>query len=270
MIYRANCKINIGLNIINKRDDGFHNLSSIMYPVKGLADLVEVVHSDTLRFTSSGLTIDCAPENNLCLKAYNLIKEEYKEIPPLHIHLHKIVPFGAGLGGGSSDATFTLKAIDELLSLGISKEKMIELASRLGSDTPFFVDNCAQLCSSRGEVMEHIDIDLSDYYITVIKPDFSISTAAAFAGVIPHKAEFSLKELPSHDISTWKEILINDFEASLCPRYGYIEEIKEQLYKAGATYASLSGSGSAIFAISKEELDKDVFAPELFFHSSRG
>ena len=269
MIYSANCKINIGLNILGKREDGFHNLSTIMYPVKGLADLVEVVFSDTLKFTSSGLVIDCPDEDNLCLKAYNLIKSEYSDITPVHIHLHKIVPFGAGLGGGSSDATFILIAINELFNLNIPREKMVEMAAKLGSDTPFFVDNTPQLCSSRGEVMQPIDINLDGYYLTIVKPQFSISTATAFSGISPHDAEFDLAALPTVDITRWNEMVVNDFEGSLFPRFAELKDIKEQLYNCGAIYASLSGSGSALFAISNKEIDREIFSSDLFFKSYR-
>ncbi len=267
MIYKANCKINIGLNILSKRHDGFHELSTIMYPVKGLADLVEVVHSDSLKFTSSGLVIDCAPEDNLCLKAYHIIKSEYNDIPPVHIHLHKIVPFGAGLGGGSSDATFTLIAINELLGLSITKEKMSEMAAKLGSDTSFFVNNTPQLCSSRGEVMQSIDVDLDGYYLTIVKPNYSISTATAFAGITPQLPEFNLISLPTIDLSSWKDLVVNDFEASLFPKFQDLQNIKDELYANGAIYASLSGSGSALFAISKEPIGAEMLSFGLFFKS---
>ncbi|MFI3322683.1 MAG: 4-(cytidine 5'-diphospho)-2-C-methyl-D-erythritol kinase [Rikenellaceae bacterium] len=268
MIYSANCKINLGLNIVNRREDGFHNLTTIMYPAYGLYDIVEVVKSEKFRFSSSGLEINCTSENNLSVKAYNIMEKEVGEpLPPLHIHLHKVTPFGAGLGGGSSDATFTLIAINELLKLGFSTEKLKELAAKLGSDTAFFVENTPQLCSGRGEITEPIELNLSGLYLTIVKPPIFISTAEAFSGIKPHKDDFNLKQLPLLDVKYWKNHLKNDFETHIFKKYQEIAKIKETLYKNGAIYSSMSGSGSALFSLSESKIDIKSFENDHFFTS---
>lgn len=259
MIYSANCKINIGLDILRRRDDNYHDLSTIIYPAIGLCDVVEVVHSNEFMFTSSGIEIDCEYDKNLCVKAYKLLKSEIGDIAPVHIHLHKIVPFGAGLGGGSSDATFTLIAINDLLNLGLTEEKLIYFAAKLGSDTPFFVKNRAQLCSSRGEVMQDISLDLSGLYLNIIKPDVSISTREAFSGITPSDSIFDLSQLPTTDITEWKNFVKNDFETTIFKSKPILKEIKNKLYDLGAIYSSMSGSGSALYAFSYEKLDFSQF-----------
>lgn len=268
MIYSANCKINIGLNVQSKREDGFHNLSTVMYPVKGLSDLVEVVYSDKFKFTSSGLEINCDIDKNLVVKAYKLIENEVGEqLAPLHIHLHKIVPFGAGLGGGSSDATFTLIAINELLNLNFSNEKLKDLASKLGSDTPFFVDNNPQLCSSRGEVTEPLEIDLSGLHMTIVKPPIFISTKEAFSGIKPYIDSFDLRNLSVAEIRYWRNYVKNDFENHIFEIYPQLKNVKDQLYASGALYASMSGSGSALYALSEDRICDKNFHNNNFFKS---
>ncbi len=252
MVYSAGCKINIGLSIVERRQDGFHNLETVMYPIKFMVDIVEVVNSETFSFSSSGRAIDCPSEKNLSVKAYRLLEQKLGKLPPLAIHLHKQNPFGAGLGSGSSDATVTLLAINECLKLNLSQQSLIEYAAELGSDTPFFVRNCAQLCKGRGEIMEDIAVDLSPYTILVVKPNFSISTKEAFSSITPKAAQFSLSLLPSTPIERWKELVINDFEEGLFIKYPLLAQIKQQLYDMGALYASMSGSGSALYAIFKE------------------
>ncbi|MFI3314293.1 MAG: 4-(cytidine 5'-diphospho)-2-C-methyl-D-erythritol kinase [Rikenellaceae bacterium] len=267
MIHLANCKINIGLNILNKREDGFHNLSTIMYPLKGLCDVLEVVHSDAFKFSSTGLTIDCDNKDNLCVKAYNLLFEEFGLTESVHLHLHKIVPFGAGLGGGSADATFVLRAVSELVGLSVTSAKLKELAARLGSDTAFFIDNVPQLCSGRGEITESIDLSLKGYCITVVKPQIFISTKEAFSGITPKQSEFDLRNIVTLPLSRWRDCVVNDFENHLFKIYPQLEQIKNKLYDLGATYASMSGSGSALYAISEHPIEKKSFDNDVFFHS---
>lgn len=259
MIYSANCKINIGLNILRRRDDGYHDLSTVMYPADGLCDIVEVVHSNKFQFTSSGIEIDCAMDKNLCVKAYHLLKSTIGDLPPVHIHLHKIVPFGAGLGGGSSDATFTLIAINDLLNLNLTESTLIDLAAKLGSDTPFFVKNSAQLCTSRGEVMREISLNLSNLHLTIIKPNISISTREAFSGIVPSDPIFPLSKLPQTNINDWKHLVKNDFETTIFNSKPQLKEIKSALYHQGAIYSSMSGSGSAIYSFSHDKLSLSQF-----------
>ncbi|MEG1650054.1 MAG: 4-(cytidine 5'-diphospho)-2-C-methyl-D-erythritol kinase [Rikenellaceae bacterium] len=259
MIYIANCKINIGLNIVRRRADGYHDISTVMYPALELCDAVEVVHSNVFKFSSSGLGIDCNSDNNLCVKVYKLLQSEIGDIAPVHIHLHKVVPFGAGLGGGSADATFTLVGINDLLNLGLSEARLIELAAKIGSDTPFFVKNKPQLCSSRGEVMSDLMLDLSGLYLTIVKADVFISTREAFAGILPMDPHFKLSKLPDIDITQWKDLVENDFEKNIFCAHPLLKEIKNKLYDLGAIYSSMSGSGSAIYSLSHHKISAEAF-----------
>ena len=256
MIFFPNCKINIGLSIVEKRkDDGYHNIESVCYPVD-LCDVLEIRPNDAKQdcFKISGLDIgNTSAQDNLCIKAVNLLREEYKSIPYLNIHLHKQIPAFAGLGGGSSDATFTLKLLDFLFNLGIEQEKMLSLAARIGSDCSFFVKNKPTYVFSKGEKSKDITLDLSKYYVLLVKPELRISTAEAYRGVVPKPSEVSYTSLP--DIKEWREVLKNDFEDSLFPKYPILEEMKELMYKNGAIYASLSGSGATVYGIFDKEID---------------
>lgn len=256
MIFFPNCKINIGLSIVEKRkDDGYHNIESVFYPVD-LCDVLEIRPNDAKQdcFKISGLDIgDTSSENNLCIKAVNVLREQYKSIPYLNIHLHKQIPAFAGLGGGSSDATFTLKLLDFLFNLGIEQEKMLSLASQIGSDCSFFVKNKPTYVFSKGEKSKDITLDLSKYCVLLLKPELRISTAEAYRGVVPKASGVSYTSLP--DIKEWREVLKNDFEDSLFPKYPILEEMKELMYKNGAIYASLSGSGATVYGIFDKEID---------------
>lgn len=256
MIFFPNCKINIGLSIVEKRkDDGYHNIESVFYPVD-LCDVLEIRPNDAKQdcFKISGLDIgNTSAQDNLCIKAVNLLREEYQSIPYLNIHLHKQIPAFAGLGGGSSDATFTLQLLDFLFNLGIEQEKMLSLASQIGSDCSFFVKNKPTYVFSKGEKSKDITLDLSKYYVLLVKPELRISTAEAYRGVVPKASEVSYTSLP--DIKEWREVLKNDFEDSLFPKYPILEEMKELMYKNGAIYASLSGSGATVYGIFDKQID---------------
>lgn len=256
MIFFPNCKINIGLSIVEKRkEDGFHNIESIFYPVD-LCDVLEIRESKAKqdRFVLSGLDIgNTSAENNLCIKALKVLREDFPLIPSVNIHLHKQIPAFAGLGGGSSDATFTLRLLDFLFNLGIKEEKMLSYAAKIGSDCSFFVKNKPTYVFSKGEKSEDITLDLSGYNILLLKPELKISTAEAYSNVVPKPSNVDYKNLP--DIRDWKNILKNDFEESLFPKYPILEELKEILYKNEAIYASLSGSGATVYGIFEKEID---------------
>lgn len=268
MLYNANCKINLGLYVLSKRDDGYHNISTIMIPVSGLYDIVEIVKndSDDCIFSSSGLSVDCSDSNNLCVKAYKIVKEEYPEIGGVNIHLHKIVPFGAGLGGGSSDAVAVIKLLNRLFNLNMSKENMVHLAIKLGSDTAFFVYNTPMLCEGRGELMTPVDIDISQYKIGIVKPNISVNTACAYKNIAPSDNRDKLTDIVKNsDINKWRDTLINDFEKSMCiQNQEVVSEIKNKLYLSGAKYVSLSGSGSAFYGIFDNNTDIGSLFPKHF------
>lgn len=249
MITYPNFKINIGLNIVAKRADGFHDLQTVFYPVDTLKDELEINRIDK-GVQLSVFRVDnlCATEDNLCVKAFRLLQKLF-DIDGVEIKLTKNIPFGAGLGGGSADAAFALRMYNELFQLQLSTNELQNLAAQLGSDTAFFIENRPVYATGRGEIMTPINMDLSDYKIEVIKPDFSISTKEAYAGVHPQQPEISLNDLIQKPISEWKHCIRNDFEDSLFPKYPVLQEIKDNFYSRGAVYASMSGSGSAVYGI---------------------
>ncbi|MFI3285694.1 MAG: 4-(cytidine 5'-diphospho)-2-C-methyl-D-erythritol kinase [Rikenellaceae bacterium] len=255
MTIKANCKINIGLDVVERRADGYHELSTVMFPVVGLYDILEIepIDSTETQFCGKGLIVDCATEDNLCVKAYNLLKSRYAEIKAVKITLDKRVPFGAGLGGGSSDATAVLLALNSIFGLKLSEDTLISLAAKLGSDTPFFVRNTPQLCTGRGEIMQQIEVDLGGKYLVLIKPDISVSTREAYAGVKPDYPTTPLSELIKQPLTEWQSKIKNDFEPHIFGAYPLLAQIKEKLLSAGALYAAMSGSGSTIYGIFDSE-----------------
>ncbi|MBL4594767.1 MAG: 4-(cytidine 5'-diphospho)-2-C-methyl-D-erythritol kinase [Flavobacteriales bacterium] len=250
MIVYPNAKINIGLNVVEKRDDGFHNIESIFYPVMDVFDVLEVVENDEnqLAYTSSGISIPGDKDSNLCVKAFHLIRADYP-IPFVKIHLQKKIPIGAGLGGGSSDASFMLKALNELFELNLTLEQLVNYAKQLGSDCAFFIENKPVYACGKGDEFENIELDLSAYTIKIEYPEIHIGTAEAYNGVTPSPSELNLKELITTPISDWTKSIKNDFEASVFPQYPEIEKIKQKIYTNGAVFASMTGSGSAVFGI---------------------
>lgn len=250
MILRANCKINLGLDILRRRADGYHDLETVMFPVRGLYDEVEVERTDApgAVFRSEGLAVDCPDEANLCLKAFRLMHDRYG-VDGVWIHLAKHVPFGAGLGGGSADATAVVVALDRLFALGLSEAELIDRAAELGSDTAFFVRNTPQLCTGRGEVMIPFPLDLSGLTLVVVKPDEGVSTREAYAGVRPRVPDVPLAERLRRPVTEWQGLVTNDFEESVFAAHPAIRAVKERLLAEGALYASMSGSGSAVFGL---------------------
>jgi len=250
MVVFPNAKINIGLNVVEKREDGFHNIESIFYPVTNLFDVLEIVANseNQLEFTSSGIEIPGDSKSNLCLKAYYLLKKDF-EIPFVKIHLHKVIPIGAGLGGGSSDAAFMLKALNELFELNLTPSKLIAYARKLGSDCAFFIKNKPVYAYHKGDEFESIDLDLSSYEIKLEYPNIHVGTSEAYSGVIPKVADYNLKEAIKLPIKSWVTSIKNDFEESIFSNYPKIENLKKEMYTNGAIYAAMTGSGSAVFGI---------------------
>lgn len=247
MIVFPNAKINIGLNIVSKRVDGYHDLETIFYPVM-IKDALEVVEARKLSFTSSGIQIPGELKSNICLKAYELLSRDIK-LPPVHIHLHKNIPIGAGLGGGSADASFFIKLVNEKFMLNLDAEQMEHYASQLGADCAFFIKNQPVFASGRGDEFDPIQLDISKYFLVVVMPNLHVETSMAFKDIVPKPASKNLKELIKNDISTWKSFVKNDFEPGIIKQYPEIGQIKDALYQAGALYASMSGSGASVYSI---------------------
>lgn len=250
MITFPNCKINIGLQILNRRADGYHNISTLMYPVDW-CDILEITPSKTgkLILNVTGNSVDCPPEKNLVIKAYNAVKQYFNNISAVEINLHKIIPDGAGLGGGSADASFTIKMLNEMFSLGMDNDKMAQIAKTIGADCPFFIYNTPSFATGIGDIFTSADIDLSQYKILIVKPESAVSTKEAYSGVVPNNNVPELKTQISQDICKWKNTVVNDFEKSLFPNHQEIETVKNSLYNSGAIYASMTGSGAAVFGI---------------------
>ena len=252
MICFPNAKINIGLYVTGKRSDGYHTIETIFYPIP-LTDALEAVKSEKTSLTQSGINIDSLPEDNLVMKAYNLISKKYN-IPPLSLYLKKAIPSGAGLGGGSADAAFTLKLLNDLCECNISDSKLEKMAASIGADCPFFIHNKPLIATGTGNIFKPSDISLKGYIIYIIKPPVAVSTKEAYSNVKPQKPKFPLDKLSDFPVVEWKSILNNDFEASVFEKYPIIGEIKEKLYSMGAEYSAMSGSGSAVFGIFKEAI----------------
>lgn len=249
MISFPNAKINLGLTILSKREDGFHNIESCFYPID-LKDALEINVSAAFSFHTHGVAIPGDPKSNLCIKAYQILKDDF-DLSPVEIHLLKNIPMGAGLGGGSADGAFTLKLLNKLFNLSLSDQQLEEYALQLGSDCPFFIKNVPTITTGRGEKLTPFELDLSNYRIETFNPDIHISTKEAYTGVTPHQPEKSIAEILSQPISKWKDLLVNDFENSVFPHHPEIHAAKTEMYKKGAIYASMTGSGSTVFGIFK-------------------
>lgn len=263
MITYPNAKINLGLNIVEKRPDGYHNLETIFYPIN-LQDALEVTKLDAeveYELKVSGSPIEGEPENNLVIKAYRLLKKDFPEMAPINIHMYKHIPTGAGLGGGSADAAFMIKLLNEKFKLNLSVEKMEEYASILGADCAFFIQNKPVFASGIGNIFEPINLSLKGYYLVLVKPDIFVSTKDAYADVTPKTPDQSLKDIIRMPVETWRATMKNDFEHSVFQKYPEIAAIKDKLYDMGAIYASMSGSGSSVFGIFREQVE---FVDEVF------
>jgi len=271
MICFPNAKINLGLRIIEKRPDGYHNLETVFYPI-GLKDALELVpntHKTDYSLSVNDLNeTDKAGdlENNLVTKAFRLIQSKYS-LQSADFFLHKAIPTGAGLGGGSSDAAFTLKLINETNRLGITETELEKISAHLGADCAFFIKNKPIFASGIGTVFENIALSLKGYYLILVKPNIHVSTAEAYSLVHPAKPELSLKNVLTNPVSTWKDTVVNDFEASVFERHPQIRDIKEQMYLNGAVYASMSGSGSSVFGLFTTPVDLRQYFKACFYWS---
>jgi 4-diphosphocytidyl-2-C-methyl-D-erythritol kinase len=268
MIVFPHCKINLGLRILGRRPDGFHDIESIFYPVPW-RDALEVVRSDVFSFRSFGLPLDGNSESNLCVRAYRMLGGRY-QLRPVAMCLLKNIPAGAGLGGGSSNATFTLRLLNEFLQLNASMQELKSMAVQLGSDCPFFLDDAPCLVTGRGEILQPLNLDLSAYNIVIVKTQVAINTAWAYAQLSRHRRETGwhhapgeapLQQVVAAPVETWKTFLKNDFEEPVFLAYPQLAAIRQRLYDHGAVYAAMSGSGSAVYGLFTK-------APEIKFESS--
>lgn len=246
-IHFSNAKINLGLHITKRRPNGFHDLESIFLPVQ-CSDVIEIKESKQTNFYSYGRTIPGEAKDNLCLKAYELLKADY-DLPPVEIYLLKNLPIGAGMGGGSSNASFTVKALNELFGLGINNEKLREYAGKLGSDCPFFIENKPIYATGTGDVFSEINLSLKGYHFLLVYPNLHVNTGRAFQHITPYQPLVSLKETIQLPIEHWKDNVINDFERPIFKEHPELKQIKAKMYEKGAIYASMSGSGSTVFGI---------------------
>ena len=253
MICFPSCKINLGLRITQKRADGFHALETVFYPIT-LWDALEIIiepetSAAPITFTSSGLAINGDPSDNLCFKAYGLLKKDYPTIPNIKMHLHKTIPMGAGLGGGSSDGAFTLVALNQLFNLEIPEQALLDYALQLGSDCPFFIINTPAFATGRGEILKPINLNLDGYSIVIVNPGIAISTKLAFSLITPKVPDTNMEAIICEPVTSWKEKLINDFEQPIFNSFPELANIKETLDQKGAVYASMTGTGSTVYGI---------------------
>lgn len=263
MISYPNAKINLGLSVVEKRPDGYHNIETVFYPIP-FCDILEILPavSDVPSFTASGLTIPGPPDQNICLKAINLLSAHCS---PLTVHLHKQIPSGSGLGGGSSDAAFTLKMLNDLYRLSLTGEELATMAGLLGSDCPFFIRNRPAFAEGRGEVLTEIEVGLQGYYLALVIPPVHVKTADAYGMVVPGKPAVSLREAIGLPVDEWKGKLINDFEKPVISKFPEIGEVKDKLYELGAVYASMSGSGSAVYGLFRNHVSLAAHFPITYF-----
>lgn len=261
MVLFPNAKINIGLNVVQKRTDGYHNLETVFYPVN-VKDALEAILSAEIAFHLSGLPVNGNTDDNLCLKAYQLLKQDFPDLPPVSIYLHKAIPMGAGLGGGSADGAFTLLLLNKQFELHLTQQQLIDYALQLGSDCPFFIINKPCFATGRGENLSQVDADLSAYKIILVNPGIHISTKEAFSNLTLKMPQKSILQIISQPISTWKDELVNDFEINVFKLFPQIKEIKNKLYNAGAIYASMTGSGSTVYGIFEANAEINPSFPE--------
>ncbi|MCG2617095.1 4-(cytidine 5'-diphospho)-2-C-methyl-D-erythritol kinase [Terrimonas sp. NA20] len=264
MVVFPNAKINLGLRITEKRNDGYHELETCFYPLP-VFDALEIIRLPAVgsfRFNSSGLDIAGELQDNLCVKAYSILKADFPGLPPVSVFLQKAIPSGAGLGGGSADASFTLKLLNQLGGLNLSVQQLLDYSLRLGSDCPFFIINKPCYATGRGEVLEPVAIDLSAFGFVVINPGIHVPTGQAFSWLTPAKPKESIRDLIHLPVEKWKDVLINDFEKSVVTRHPEVGQVKDLLYRSGAVYASMSGSGSTVYGLFPNDHYPVISVPE--------
>jgi 4-diphosphocytidyl-2-C-methyl-D-erythritol kinase len=258
MIIFPNCKINLGLYVTKKRNDGYHDLATVFYPVKQLFDVLEIVESKQLQLTVTGTDLQISTPDNIVVKAHQLLQRDFK-IPAVDIHLHKHIPHGAGLGGGSADASFMIQLCNDYFQLQLTQEQLLQYALQLGSDCPFFIYNTPCIAYGRGEVLQHIDLNVSNYKMVIVKPNIHIATKDAFNGVAVLNEQFDIEKMIQLPITEWKNTLENVFEKTIFKLHPTIEQLKQTMYNNGAIYTSMSGTGSAVYGLFDAEIEKDVY-----------
>ena len=274
MLTRPIAKINLGLNVVEKRPDGYHNLETVFYPVQ-IEDALEVYPMDP-EFPSkydcdlkvTNITIDGDEQRNLVVRAYNLLKADFPTLPRIHAHLYKGIPTQAGMGGGSSDCGFMITLLNDMFKLGLTQQQMIDYAARLGADCAFFIFNRPCYAEGIGEKLQPIDLDLKGWYLSLVRPDIPVSTREAFALIKPHHPEVNCREVVKQPVESWRDALVNDFEGSVFAVHPELGAVKDRLYDLGATYAAMSGSGSTLFALSRQPLNLDEFNSEGTFRKT--
>lgn len=267
MIVFSNCKINIGLHIVSKRDDGFHNIETVFYPLP-LFDVLELIDANETALTLKGILIPGNPQDNIVLKAYQLLKKDFPELPPVHFYLLKNIPPGAGLGAGSANGAFALTALNKKFQLNLSTDQLIKYALQLGSDCPFFISNQPCFAIGRGEQMQTVGLNLVAYKIVVVNPGIHISTPWAFQQITPGPAKVSLQQSLSTPVEEWKDKITNDFEFPVFKANAEIASIKNKLYEAGAAFALMSGSGSTVYGLFAADANPALNFPEHYFIKS--
>jgi 4-diphosphocytidyl-2-C-methyl-D-erythritol kinase len=267
MICFPNAKINLGLNVIERRPDGFHNIETLFYPVK-LTDVLEILPSTRFHFEVSGIIPEATTEQNLVVRAFRLMQSVYR-LPEVKIYLHKTIPMGAGLGGGSSDAACMLKMVNSFFRIGLKQMQLEEYASGLGADCSFFIANRPAFATGKGDRMKPVQTDLSGFSIVIVKPPVSVNTSMAYQAIRPHHPDKPLSGIIKQPVEEWYGTLVNDFEEAVFPLFPEIASIKEKLYDLGACYASMSGSGSAVYGLFSRlpENIKSEFPPSFFIYS---
>lgn len=269
-------KINLGLNIVERRPDGYHNLETVFYPVQ-IKDALELTIMNT-HFPSAtdcdikvtNMEVEGDEQRNLVVRAYQLLKQDFHQMPRVHAHLWKGIPTQAGMGGGSSDCAYTIRLLNEMFTLSLSEEQMISYAARLGADCPFFILSRPAYAEGIGERLQPVSLDLSSYYIGVVRPDIPVSTREAFSLIQPRKPAKCCREVVMQPIETWRDELTNDFEQSVFALHPEIGAIKQQLYDLGAVYAAMSGSGSSVFGLFRDEIKIcEHFPADVFTYSSK-
>lgn len=258
MIIFPNCKINLGLYVTKKRNDGYHDLATVFYPVKQLFDVLEIVESKQLQLTVTGTDLQISTPDNIVVKAHQLLQRDFK-IPAVDIHLHKHIPHGAGLGGGSADASFMIQLCNDYFQLQLTQEQLLQYALQLGSDCPFFIYNTPCIAYGRGEVLQPIDLNVSNYKMVIVKPNTHIATKDAFNGVAVLNEQFDIEKMIQLPITEWKNTLENVFEKTIFKLHPTIEQLKQTMYNNGAIYTSMSGTGSAVYGLFDAEIEKDVY-----------
>ena len=258
MIIFPQAKINLGLHVLKKREDSYHEVETCLYSIP-LFDILEILPADEFSFKQTGLMVDGNIDSNLCVKAFRLIQNDFK-IPNVYMHLRKQIPMGAGLGGGSSDAAHVINGLNELFSLGISQVKKEEMAAQLGSDCAFFIEGSPKLATGRGEELAGISLDLKGKHLLLIYPDIHVGTAEAYAGVDFYQGSKSINEILNLPLIEWQNQLENSFEKSIFKKHPIMFEIKNKLISNGALYAAMSGSGSTLFGIFEKEPEKLALA----------